>query len=151
MTAKTRAQLIDDAESELADNTSGAIDAEHVRQRVIDLADSMFNPLNDSIAAVPAYREVTDAGDVTVDGDDEIIGINKTVGAATNVNMGLAADRDGVPVVLKDIKGDANVNNITPVFSGGELCDGLTGAQVKIVNKNGARKFYPRTGGWYLL
>lgn len=97
------------------------------------------------------YREVTAAGDVTVQTSDRVIGVNKTVGAATNVNLGLAALRYGTPITVKDVKGDAGTNNITPVFSGGELCDGLAAASFVIAVNYAWVTFYPRSGGWFTL
>lgn len=96
----------------------------------------------------PSYREVTSAGDITVAGGDDIIGVNKASGAATNINLGLASARSGKPITVKDIKGDAASNNITFVFSGGELVDGM--ASLVIATNYGWFTLYPRTGGWYL-
>lgn len=97
------------------------------------------------------YREVTAAGAVTVADTDVIVGINKTVGAATTVNIPLAANRGGQRVVIKDIKGDANVNPITPAFTGGELCDGLAGSAFQITTPYGWVAFYPRSGAYHSL
>jgi hypothetical protein len=104
-----------------------------------------------SSAGAPAYREVTAAGDIDVETDDFIIGVNKTVGAATTVNFPPSADRDGSAVILKDIKGDAGTNPITPAFDGGELCDGLSGSSFVINVNYGTIAFYPRDNGWYTL
>lgn len=102
-----------------------------------------------SVQGAPAYREVIAAGTVTVGPTDYIVGINKTVGAATAVTVPLAANRSGVPVVIKDIKGDAATNPITPAFTGGEMCDGQPGSSFVISTNFGFVKFYPRTGGYY--
>lgn len=50
---------------------------------------------------------------------------NKTIGSASYAVAPLAADLlfQG-PMLIKDLKGDANTNNITITFTGGELCDG---------------------------
>lgn len=64
------------------------------------------------------------AGDVNVSATDGMIAINKTVGAATNVNFPLSASKVGGCLVA-DFKGDAGTNNITinltapDVFPGG--------------------------------
>lgn len=102
-------------------------------------------------AGAPTYREVTVAGDITVVDSDEIIGVNKASGAATNVNLGTAAARSGKRVVIKDIKKDASTNNITPVTSGGELIDGLAASNYTIAVDGGSFELYPRSGGWYTL
>lgn len=72
---------------------------------------------------------------------------NKTVGSATAVTF---ASSSGYarPVLIRDLKGDADVNNITITFSGGQLCDGL--ASVVIANPYGGFIFNPLANGWYL-
>lgn len=101
----------------------------------------------------PSTRVVTAAGAVTVAVTDEIILLNKTVGAATNVSFPAAAAYVGRGISIKDIKGDAGSNNITPVFDGAETCDGLAGSDYAItVNYGEAGVFRPLPGGagWYL-
>lgn len=100
-------------------------------------------------ASPPNYREVTAAGAITVSAADDIIGVNKTVGAATTVNLGTAAARNGKPITIKDVKGDASSNNITFATSGGQLIDGLDPADWAIVTDKGSITFYPKTGGWF--
>jgi hypothetical protein len=101
------------------------------------------------------YREVTAAGDITVVANDDIIGVNKTVGAATNVNLPAAADRISAgsarPLIIKDVKGDADSNNITPVPDGSETIDGLSGADWAIVSPRDSLKLYPVSGGWITI
>jgi hypothetical protein len=99
----------------------------------------------------PRYREVTTGGAVNLEPADEIIGINKPVGTPTTVRLGPAARRYGVPITIKDIKGDAANNAITPEFSDGELCDGKPGESFAVNQAFGAVTFYPRPGGWYRL
>jgi hypothetical protein len=72
-------------------------------------------------------RIVTAAGDASFAETEEMLIINKTVGAASNVNIPDASTRV-LDVMIKDGKGDADTNNITPVFTGGQTCDGLTGS-----------------------
>lgn len=48
---------------------------------------------------------------------DTRILINKTIGSATTVNL-LAGSAYGQPVLVKDLKGDADVNPITITFPG---------------------------------
>lgn len=57
-------------------------------------------------------RVVTAAGAVTVSNLDDIILVNKTVGAATTANLPEIALKGRV-YTIKDAKGDANSNNIT--------------------------------------
>jgi hypothetical protein len=82
-------------------------------------------------------RTVTAAGDVTVGADDERVIIKKESGEATSVIIPPAADRNMVDIIIKDGKGDADVNSITPVFDGSETCDGLAGTALKITTPYG--------------
>lgn len=103
------------------------------------------------------YRIITAAGDVTVLSSDVTILMNKSSGAATNINLPTSASRGGVPLTIKDYKGDANTNNITCVLADSEKLDGLTQANAdtaglsKIDMNYGFKTLYPLTaGGWYL-
>lgn len=103
------------------------------------------------------YREITAAGDVTVGATDIGFLMNKTVGAATNIDLPLANSRNGVPVWVKDFKGDSNVNNITFVMAGADTLDGFTQAQAnangrsKLALAYGTKEIWPRAaGGWYI-
>ena len=104
-----------------------------------------------------SYRLVSASGDVTITQFDVIILLDKTVGAATNVNLPLSGSRSGVPVTVKDLKGDANTNNITFVPALSETIDGFSAAAaaangVALIDANyGSKTLYPLTsGGWYL-
>ena len=104
------------------------------------------------------YRTVTAAGAVTVSASDIVILMNKTAGAATSVNLPAASTRNGLPLTIKDLKGDANTNNITIVPSGTETIDGFSPAAaaangVALIDINyGAKRLFPlSSGGWYLV
>jgi hypothetical protein len=108
-------------------------------------------------AGLNTYRIVTAAGDVTILATDQTILMNKTVGAATNINLPTSGSRGGVPITVKDLKGDANTNNIRFVMSGAETLDGFSQATAdtngasKIVTNYAKKTIYPLTsGGWYL-
>ena len=75
-------------------------------------------------------RVVTAAGSVTVTSDDYLVIVNKTVGAATTVN--LPSVWRGRTFVIKDGKGDAATNNITITPASGTI-DGAAG---KTLNSN---------------
>jgi hypothetical protein len=78
---------------------------------------------------------------------DTRILVNKTVGSATSVVL-LGATNYALPVLVKDLKGDAATNPITVTFSGVETLDGLS--QIVINNAFGYFWFNPlMTGGWY--
>lgn len=73
---------------------------------------------------------------------------DKTVGAPSGALLG-PAQAQLLPVLIRDLKGDCDVNPITVTFSAGELCDGL--AQVVISTPYGGYWFNPLpSGGWYL-
>lgn len=102
-----------------------------------------------SVAVAVAYTIVTAAGTYVVLSTDNLVLINKTVGAANNVQLPAAASRLGAPVVVKDIKGDAAANNITILPFGAELIDGL--ANVPINSNYGGYRLWPLlTGGWFI-
>ncbi len=81
----------------------------------------------------------------SLDTDTRII-VKKTVGSATHVVL-LAGAEYGQPILVKDGKGDADVNPITITFSGGQLMDGL--ATVIINNPYGFFWFNPLADGFY--
>lgn len=78
---------------------------------------------------------------------DTRILVNQDVPGATSVVLDLAATYR-IPVLVKDLKGDADTNPITVTFSGGETMDSLT--QVVINNPFGYFWFNPlEAGNWY--
>lgn len=82
-------------------------------------------------------------------GSDTRILVNKTIGSATSVVLALSTAY-AQPVLVKDLKGDADTNPITVTFSGGQTLDGLAPAQVVISNPYGYFWFNPlAAGGWY--
>ena len=127
---------------------------------VYDPATGAYGLLNASAVALSflsTYRTVTVAGDVTILPSDITILLNKTAGAATNINLPASNTRNGIAVTVKDLKGDANTNNITFVPAAGETIDGFSAAAaaangVALIDINyGAKTLYPLvTGGWYL-
>jgi len=123
------------------------------------IAGTYFKVSLASIVAIAtnSFRIVTAAGDVTVLINDQNILMNKTVGATTNILFPTAASRAGVPLTIKDYKGDANTNNITIVPFGAETIDGFSGAAAAIngtalIDTNyGKKTYFPLlSGGWYL-
>ena len=75
---------------------------------------------------------------------------DKTVGAPSYAQAPLAASMllTGA-IIIKDLKGDAATNNITVVFTSGELCDGQS--QVVVNNDYGWVRITPTPGGgsWF--
>ena len=69
---------------------------------------------------VQSIRVVTASGDVTSLSTDGVIFVNKTVGAATVVNL-YASPSSGATMVIKDGKGDAGTNNITLTPNAGNI------------------------------
>jgi hypothetical protein len=78
---------------------------------------------------------------------DTRILFNKTIGSASAVSL-LSAVSTPLPVLIRDIKGDASNNNITINFTG--TADGL--ASPIVINQNyGGYWFNPlANGNWYL-
>ena len=79
---------------------------------------------------IVAVRVVTAAGAVTVAATDDVVVVNKTVGAATVAN--LPAGVTGRRFVIKDGKGDAATNNITITPAAGTI----DGAATLVINAN---------------
>lgn len=78
---------------------------------------------------------------------DTRILVNQDVPGATSVVLNLAS-LYRLPVLVKDLKGDADQNPITVTFSDGETMDGLS--QVVINNPFGYFWFNPlAAGNWY--
>jgi hypothetical protein len=67
-------------------------------------------------------RVITSSGDVAVLSTDNVIIVNKTVGATTAVNLPSSPSTNQY-FVVKDGKGDANTNNIT-INGNGKTIDG---------------------------
>lgn len=80
---------------------------------------------------IGAVRVVTAAGDVTVSTTDYAVALNKTVGAATVVNLPNSPTA-GQVFVIKDAKGDAAANNITVTPASGTI----EGAGTYVMNLN---------------
>lgn len=74
--------------------------------------------------------------------------LNKTVGAASGVDIGGGAARANLPIMVRDIKGDADINNISVFFTG--TCDGLA-SPIVISSAYAGYIFNPLpNGNWYL-
>jgi hypothetical protein len=85
---------------------------------IIDFAGNRFKRV--VFSSIPSQVEITDAGDITLAADaEDIIVINKDVGAATQVTLPSASDRTK-SIRIVDGKGDAATNNITIIPQSGE-------------------------------
>lgn len=110
-------------------------------------------------AILNTYRIVTAAGDVTVNATtDEVILLNKSVPATSNIILPASSARVGVPVWVKDYARNAATYPATFVLNGTETIDGLgqaaadTAGLSKIDSNGGFKALYPLTsGGWYTL
>ena len=85
-----------------------------------------------------------------VETTDTNILFNKTIGSASYAKLSLSSSMAyPFPILLKDLKGDAYMNNITINFTGGQECDGQTSVVI-----NGAYGWVriapiPSGNGWY--
>ena len=111
-----------------------------------------------SLASNTGYRIVTTVGAVSVLATDTVILLNKSPSGASTLNLPASSSRSGVPIIIKDITGDANTNNDTIVPASGETIDGLSAAAaaangIAVIDVDyGSRTLYPLTsGGWYSL
>lgn len=79
---------------------------------------------------------------------DTRILVNKTLAAASYISLGSPLIRGNAPIMVRDLKGDANVRNITVSFTG--TCDGLA-SPIVIDAPYGGWVFNPLAdGNWYL-
>lgn len=79
---------------------------------------------------------------------DNRILLNKTVASPSYIDLGSPTDRGFTPVMVRDLKGDANTNNISVSFIG--TCDGLS-SPIVIDAPYGGWVFNPLASGkWYL-
>lgn len=112
----------------LHDAQTSIVDAD----RLIDLRNPWNTATNHLTLPVNVtVRVVTAAGAVTVTTSDYVVVVNKTVGAATTVNLP-ASPATGDTYVIKDGKGDAGANNITLTPAAGNI----DGAGTKVMATN---------------
>lgn len=121
----------------------------------------LYNATLDTLAAFfaayPALNSelitagATVASPYLVQALDTRILFDKTLASASYAVCPLASSMTyGQPVLFKDLKGDADTNNITITFTGSELCDGLS--TVQITTAYGWVTLVPKPGGgaWYM-
>ncbi len=130
-------------------DTADTITADDGVNCVIDLDGNRFKrvPVDTSLT----QRLVTAAGMVAVAFDDaDIIVIDKTVAAATTVNLPSAALRKK-SVRIQDGKGDADTRNITVVPVSGQKIYGIVDYQAVIDGNGGFVELTPRAdgSGWF--
>jgi hypothetical protein len=109
-------------------------------------------------SALSPFRIITTIGAQNVLPTDVVLLFQKTALGASTVNLPASASRQGAPVTIKDLTGDANTNNITIVPFAGETIDGFSAAAaaangVAVLSVDfGAIQLYPLTsGGWYVF
>ena len=86
-------------------------------------------------------------GDYTVT-NEKILLINKTSATAHNINLPTSVNRNNIPIVIKDVAGNAATYIATIIPNGAETIDGL--ATLPIDSNYGGFKLTPITGGWYI-
>ena len=81
---------------------------------------------------------------------DTRILFNKTIASVSYATAPLASTMLlSSGILIKDLKGDANVNNITVTFTGGELCDGLSSIVIDTAYGWTTINPVPGGGAWY--
>lgn len=100
--------------------------------------------LTDITSVPPVEVNAGATYDVTT---ETLIVVNKTIAGAITINLPAAADREDLPLIIKDLKGDAETNNITVHPATGETIDGIASDDV-IDGNYMSRGYRPVTGGW---
>lgn len=110
---------------------------------------AIFTDISDALTLlgeqVYGSTSVTSATYVPVANDTFLL-VNRA--GAVTINLPAAADRGGYPLVIKDVSGAADVNNILLNPDGAETIEGA--ADLSIVAAYGGYEIYPITGGWIL-
>lgn len=140
---------------------TAAVPASGLHQPDLDEVEQWGTDVENALAAIgtPGRRVVTASGAASFAVTEDTLIIKKTVGEASPVDIPDAAERaaSGLDVIIKDGKGDAATNNITPNFTGGQTCDGLTGStspgNLKITTNYGFlhMRAYPDGSGYFQL
>jgi hypothetical protein len=110
---------------------------------------SFINPTGSGVSAVISSGATPGSPYVVAPGIAKVL-VDKTTGAATGILLNQASSYGGVPILIKDIKGDAATNNITISFSNGELVDGLSSLTLETNYAWVEITPYPLGGGFYL-
>ena len=102
------------------------------------------------------YRIVTTPGTVSISSSDYVILLQKGASGASTIQLPQASIRNGAPIIVKDLTGDANTNNDTFATYSGETIDGFTASAaaangLAVIDIDyGSKELYPlASGGWY--
>lgn len=98
-------------------------------------------------AAIPIGTPVNFAMSPYTPVPADVILLVDTSGGAVSIVMPLAAARGELGLEVKDVTGNADPNNITITFTGGQTMDGRS--SVVINNPFGFFKMKPKAGGYY--
>lgn len=115
----------------------------------VSLLASFINPAGTGVSVIISSGATSGSPYQVPAGVSKVL-VDKTVGAATYILFNLAATYGGLPILIKDLKGDSATNNINIAFSNSELCDGLSSI---VLNTNYSWikiTPYPLGGGFYV-
>lgn len=114
---------------------------------VQDTSDGSFGlvTITQIVNASQTQQIKTSSGAVNVAANDGLIAVNKTVGAATTVNLPAANIKIG-PVKVADWKGDAGTNHITIICNGTDKLNGNV-SSIEIDGDGGSLVFTPLKDG----
>jgi hypothetical protein len=136
---------------ELIEVVAGPVDSDLAAEGVnYSITSLLLAQLIIGVSATPTIitEDATPVDPYEVATTETRILFNKTVGAASGADIGGAIARNNVPVMVRDIKGDADVNTIEVSFTG--TCDGLA-SPITISSSYGGYVFNPLPdGNWYL-
>ena len=122
-----------------------------------DTASGAFGLLSaPAVAGFGSYKTIS--ASYAILGTDVTLLVSNTSAAAISITLPQSSTRKGLPILVKDIGGNANTYNITLVPASLETIDGFSAAAsaangVAVIDINyGKKTLYPLTsGGWYSI
>lgn len=132
-----------------ADDNFVIVQGGTTKRAPLSLIASFINPAGTGASVIITTGATVGVPYTVTTGISKVL-VDKTVGAASYILLNQASTYGGLPILIKDIKGDAATNNIHISFSNGELIDGLS--QLLLTTNYAWVQItpFPLGGGWYL-
>jgi hypothetical protein len=153
MAQKTRAEILTEINTLLADNTTGAISAEDVRNVFIDIKDSFYNLSDNDLDDIKGYKEAllyitqtgTDAPTISTTIKNDFTNLVFTYAGEGRYSFNSDEDLTGNGVFFQFEQENINdgVLNVTSIRNGGAIYTKSTSSSIhNLVSTNGVLKGY---------